>query len=602
MVTNPDINGGVSTAVQRYVFTVPEHITLPTLVAPNVSYAVSVSNGQYYIGEMAGEGYNVNLGPVYRGGTYTFNLDSSVAGHKFYLTTDNGTGFVANGYVGEYTTGVTGSRNDGTTGKTSLTFTVPSNAPDVLFYQSATDASMHGAITIRDLAVETNINGNYIVYFQHMHEGHKTPIELRPIPSMVNQMCLVYDQNVGRFVPQDMATYVENTPSFKNKIREVAGTATLIAPNGVAVVPTVLVVEDTSYLPLVNNKDGDIAFDSYYDTMYVWSNNAWNSTKANLTSYATKSYVDSGIANLVNSAPATLDTLNELATALGNDASYSTTITNALANKVSTTSFSSTANTWFATQTTSNLSEGTNQYFTTTRANTAIDNRVTKSFVDNLGVVASTVTASAQPNITSVGTLSGLVVSGNITPSANVTYNLGNATNRFKDLYLSGTTIDLAGATIKTDTSTGAITFIPQATVANPNPVGLVVTATGTLSTVSTVAGVVTTANIANAVANSTVNVATPSGLSASVDSFVGNGAGTTYTLSVTPASKNFTMLIVDGIAQPKSAYTISGTTLSLSSAAPANAVIELTTFGGNATAPTQTYPDILSPFMFIGV
>lgn len=46
-----------------------------------------------------------------------------------------------------------------------------------------------------------------------------------------------------------------------------------------------------------------------------------------------KTYVDTEIANLVNSAPSTLDTLNELATALGNDPNYATTITNALASK-----------------------------------------------------------------------------------------------------------------------------------------------------------------------------------------------------------------------------------------------------------------------------
>lgn len=50
---------------------------------------------------------------------------------------------------------------------------------------------------------------------------------------------------------------------------------------------------------------------------------------------ATKSYVDTQIANLVASAPGTLDTLDELAAALGDDPNYATTITNALAAKLS---------------------------------------------------------------------------------------------------------------------------------------------------------------------------------------------------------------------------------------------------------------------------
>mgnify|MGYP001350285291 CR=1 FL=1 len=48
---------------------------------------------------------------------------------------------------------------------------------------------------------------------------------------------------------------------------------------------------------------------------------------------ATKSYVDTEVANVIDSAPGALDTLNELAAALGDDANFSTTITNNLALK-----------------------------------------------------------------------------------------------------------------------------------------------------------------------------------------------------------------------------------------------------------------------------
>lgn len=317
------INSGANTTVQQYSFTVPASITVPTLTAPNVSYNVAVANNAYYLSGDAGEGTNVTLGPVRRGGTYTFNLDTSLLGHNFYITTDNGTGFVANTYVGEYTTGITGSRNDGSTGKTTLVWNVANTAPDTLFYQSAQDATIRGAITVKDLTVETNINGNPVVYFQHMHEGHKTPIEIKPIPTMVNQMCLVYDAGLQEFVPQDMATYVDNTPSFKNKIREVAGTATLVAPSGVSLVPTVLVVENVSYLPLVGNKDGDIAFDSYTDTLYVWGGNTWNSTKPNAISATNitgsfPSLTANGTVNLSTANTISLGNITNLSIAGGN--------------------------------------------------------------------------------------------------------------------------------------------------------------------------------------------------------------------------------------------------------------------------------------------
>ena len=47
---------------------------------------------------------------------------------------------------------------------------------------------------------------------------------------------------------------------------------------------------------------------------------------------------------------------------------------------------------------------------------------------------------------------------GNIIPSANITYDLGNATNRWKDLYLSNSTIYLGGQTISVDND-GTIAF-----------------------------------------------------------------------------------------------------------------------------------------------
>ena len=49
---------------------------------------------------------------------------------------------------------------------------------------------------------------------------------------------------------------------------------------------------------------------------------------------ANKGYVDSAVSALVNGAPEALDTLNELAAALGNDANLSTTLTNAIGEKL----------------------------------------------------------------------------------------------------------------------------------------------------------------------------------------------------------------------------------------------------------------------------
>jgi len=54
----------------------------------------------------------------------------------------------------------------------------------------------------------------------------------------------------------------------------------------------------------------------------------------NTTQIATTAFVQTAVSNLVDSAPGTLNTLNELAAALGDDASFSTTVTNSIATKL----------------------------------------------------------------------------------------------------------------------------------------------------------------------------------------------------------------------------------------------------------------------------
>jgi len=355
--------------VQRISVSVPSTITPPTLTNPSVSYSVVNNGSGGYTFSGAAKGDNPNLGPFYRGGTYTVNINAT--GHPFYFTTDNGANFSAGTYFGEYTSGVTGSRNE--TG--SITFTVPAGAPDTLYYQCGNHSVMRGEISIKDLAVETNINGNYVVYFQHTQEGHKTPVELRPIPSLVNQMCLVYDSSTNRFVPQDLATYVENTPSFENKIREVAGTAEghktpvelrpipslvnqmclvydsstnrfvpqdlatyventpsfenkirevagtaeLVVEDGSAVVAKVNVYDDSTYLPLAGNNAGDQAFATDTNILYIWDGTAWQQagttnsddlTEGSTNIFFTDERVDDRLSNLLvggNNITATYD-------------------------------------------------------------------------------------------------------------------------------------------------------------------------------------------------------------------------------------------------------------------------------------------------------
>jgi hypothetical protein len=146
---------------------------------------------------------------------------------------------------------------------------------------------------------------------------------------------------------------------------------------------------------------------------------------------------------------------------------------------------------------------------------------------------AGTVTTNAQPNITSVGTLAGLQVSGDITPTANVTYDLGNATNAFKDLYLSGNSIRLNTAIISAN-ATG---------ITLSNPVGGTFTVIGTqpansASIVNGNSNVIIQPNATinfNVAGNSNVVVVT------------GTGANITGTLNVTGDTSVGGNLVVNG-------------------------------------------------------
>ena len=99
-------------------------------------------------------------------------------------------------------------------------------------------------------------------------------------------------------------------------------------------------------------------------------------------------------------------------------------------------------------------------------------------------------------------------VHGHLIPTQSRTYDLGSRTRKFRSLYLSGNTIDLDGTQIKSEGSTGAITFAAAPTESNPNPIAIVVSPVGGFAPVQTVGGVIDPAAIQAAVANSVTYLA----------------------------------------------------------------------------------------------
>jgi len=68
------------------------------------------------------------------------------------------------------------------------------------------------------------------------------------------------------------------------------------------------------------------------------------------------------------------------------------------------------------------------------------------------------------------------------------------------------------------------------------------------------------------------------SGSNLNIDSMTGDGSDTTLTLSINPVNENNTQVFIDGVYQSKSNYSISGTTLTFSTAPPTGSAVEVMT------------------------
>ena len=191
---------------KEFVWKIPEDFGLTgadgvsgfgPFVAPgavNGYYAVTDDQGLYKFdkeGMIEGTNRTINL---YRGGTYRFRVNA--AGHPLYVTTDDGSHFTPGAYFGEYLLGVTGSRAEEGQGDQTfagssmfgddgagipkyeiLEFTVPSVAPDTLYYQCAWHASMIGEFNIIDIPVVT-AGDDIVVYYHHGQDNMYTPLHV----------------------------------------------------------------------------------------------------------------------------------------------------------------------------------------------------------------------------------------------------------------------------------------------------------------------------------------------------------------------------------------------------------------------------------------
>jgi hypothetical protein len=169
---------------------------------------------------------------------------------------------------------------------------------------------------------------------------------------------------------------------------------------------------------------------------------------------ATKTYADNAattaVAAVIDAAPTTLDTLNELAAALGDDANFSTTVTTALGNKLNTTDFTTTANTWLGTKSTTDLAEGTNQYFTTARARNSVSAGTGIGYDSATGVISSTITQYTDTNARAAISVTDAGGDGSLTYSSGVITYTGPSASDVRAHFSAGTGITLTSGQIAT--------------------------------------------------------------------------------------------------------------------------------------------------------
>ena len=293
-------------------------------------------------------------------------------------------------------------------------------------------------------------------------------------------------------------------------------------------------------------------------------------TTTDLTEGANLYYTDAradarvtiGITNLIDGAPAALDTLNEIAAAINDDASYAATITTALAGKEPTITATSAADYYrgdktFVTLNTDAVPESgtpTNLWYTTARSNADFDTRLATKSTANLAEDPA-------------------------------------ATNSSGTAYYTTTRHDTDFDTRLATKSTADVAEDPAATVSSGTmyytdarvDTRIAATNIGSLNNVDTT-------GVAN---NSILRYSTGSSswvISATSDPVVvvgqetitgANGVLTSFTMSTVAPTTITAIVSVNGIIQePTTAYTISGSTITFTSPPPSGARIGVRALG----------------------
>ena len=175
------------------------------------------------------------------------------------------------------------------------------------------------------------------------------------------------------------------------------------------------------------------------------------------------------------------------------------------------------------------------------------------------GNLTGSVLTAAQTSITSVGTLGSLTVSGDVTVDTN-SLKVDSTNNRVGILNASpDVTLDIGSATDSIHIPVGTTAQRPGSPAAGYFRYN---------STLSQFEGYT----------DAWGAIGGGGGSNLVVDTMTGDGSDTTLTLSNDPLNENNTQVYIDGVYQNKDTYSVSGTTLTFSTAPPSGSAVEAMT------------------------
>ena len=235
------------------------------------------------------------------------------------------------------------------------------------------------------------------------------------------------------------------------------------------------------------------------------------------TDAATKSYVDTTVAAVVASAPGTLDTLDELAAALGDDPNFATTVATSIGNKVAKAGDSMTGA----------LSMGNNK-ITSLATPTASTDAANKSYIDTLfgsttsaATSASSAATSASSASTSASSALTSATSAATSATSAATSASSAATSASSAASSYSSVVDLTGAGLVRDmgdittSDTTSTTYINIATVAAAAATSATSASTSASSAQTSATSATTSASSASTSASSAATSASSAATSA---------------------------------------------------------------------------------------